>query len=81
MSTEQDSKQVETVLTNRSIAINEGAFLLRLNETDINDVDFSKLCLYGDALPSAYSRFVTMIPTGIFLPQLFAGKNIFQKIK
>jgi hypothetical protein len=81
MSTEQDSKQVETVLTNRSIAINEGAFLLRLNETDINDVDFSKLCLYGDALPSAYSRFVTMIPTGIFLPQLFAGKNIFMEHK
>ena len=81
MNSDQDKKQLENVLSNRSVVINEGTFLLKVDKSDVNDVDFQKLCLYGDAFPSAYSPYVSFIPAGIFLPQIFSGKNVFFEYK
>lgn len=78
---DQDRKNVENVLTNKSVVLNEGVFLLRINKTDVDQADFVKQCLFADAFPSAYSQHVSMIPTGIFLPQLVSGKNVFLEHK
>ncbi len=77
----EDKKQVDSALAGRSVAINEGTFLLRVNRSDVDASDFAKQCLYGDAFRSAYSPHLTMIPTSIFLPQMFSGKNVFMEHK
>ncbi|MES9880104.1 MAG: hypothetical protein ABW185_04405 [Sedimenticola sp.] len=81
MNSEDNKKQVDSALTGKSVAVNEGTFLLRINKNDVNQSDFVKQCLYGDAFRSAYSPHLVMIPTSIFLPQMLAGKNIFMEHK
>lgn len=81
MNNEQDRKQLETALSNKSIVVNEGCFLLRIDKSEINKADFRKQCLFGDAFRSAYSQHLAMIPTSIFLPEMFHGKNIFMEHK
>lgn len=81
MSNDQDKTLFDNVLSNRSVVINEGVFLLRVNSSEINQSEFLKQCLYGDAFPSAYSPNVSMIPTGVFLPQMFLGKNVFMEYR
>ena len=82
MSIKQErSSQVNDILVNKSVILNEGAFLIRINRSDVNQSDLLKQCLYGDAFPSAYSPYISMIPVSIFLPQMFQGKNIFMEHK
>ena len=76
-----NQKEVIDVLTNKSVILNEGAFLIRINKSEVNQTDLLKQCLFGDAFPSAYSNHVSMIPVSIFLPQMFLGKNIFMEHK
>lgn len=73
---EQDKKNAENALGSKSVVLNEGVFLLRISKSDVERADFVKQCLFADAFPSAYSQHVSMIPTGIFLPQFVSGKNV-----
>jgi hypothetical protein len=83
MNTHEDSnkKQLEAALAGKSVAINEGTFMLRVNKADVDRSDFVKQCLYGDSFRSAYSPHLVMIPTSTFLPQMFVGKNVFMEHK
>jgi len=81
MNTEQERKHLESALTNKSIVLNEGCFLLQIEKKDVNLADLKKQCMYGDAFKSAYSQYLHLIPTSIFLPEMFRGKNIFMEHK
>lgn len=81
MNSEQDRKQLESALSNKSVVLNEGCFLLRIEKSEVNLPDFKKQCMFGDAFRSAYSPHLFLIPTSIFMPDMFRGKNIFMEHK
>ena len=76
MTSEQERKQVESVLSTKSVTVNEGTFMLRVNKSNVQYGDFQKQCLFGDAFSSEYSKHVSLVPTSVFLPQMFIGKNV-----
>ena len=76
MTSEQERKQVESVLSTKSVTVNEGTFMLRINKSSVQYSDFQKQCLFGDAFSSEYSKYISLVPTAVFLPQMFVGKNV-----
>ena len=76
MTSEQERKHIEKTLSTKSVCLNEGTFMLRVSKNNVEYNDIQKQCLFGDSIKSFYSHNVSLIPTGIFLPQMFAGKNV-----
>lgn len=76
MTSEQERKHIESTLSTKSVCINEGTFMLRVSKNNIQYNDFQKQCLFGDSFNSVYSRNISLIPSGIFLPQMFVGNNV-----
>ena len=76
-----ETKDLKESIQQNSVCINDGIFLLRVKKSDVNEDDFLKECVYGDAFPSAYSQHVSMIPTSVFLPKMFSGKTLFRDHK